>query len=186
MSLGVNDIGGRTVSEEMPEFQLAEDNTPYYFPVSDTKLILMGFATLGFYELYWSYKNWEMVKEREKSNISPFWRAVFIIFFIYPLFKQINGSASHFQVHVSFNPGWLATAWIGLNLVGQLLPAPFSFVTFLSVLFLLPVQTIVNQINGQESPSHDPNDKFTLANYLVMALGGIWFLLILLGTFLPE
>ena len=174
-------IGAVTASEIVPDSQLAEDNTPYYFPVSNTKLILMGFATLGFYELYWFYKNWVIVKEREKSNISPFWRTVFIIFFIYPLFKKIDGSASFLQPHRFFNPGWTATAWIGFSLAGLLLPAPISYLSFFSVFILSTVQTIVNQINSQASPAHDPNDKFSLANYLILVLAGIWFLLILVG-----
>lgn len=51
------------MSETVPDSQLAEYNTPYYFPVSNTKLVLMSLATLGFYELYWFYKNWVFVKD---------------------------------------------------------------------------------------------------------------------------
>lgn len=174
------------MSESVLDSQLAEDNTPYYFPVSITKLILMGFATLGYYELYWFYKNWVIVKERENSDIRPFWRAIFAIFFTSPLFKQINSSASDFQVHGSFNPGRLAAAWVALRLVGLLLPAPFSLVFFFSALVLLPVQRVVNQINSQASPAHDPNARFSLANYLIISFVGFWLLFGLAGALLPS
>ena len=42
-----------------------QSNTPLYFPVSNTKLVLLSVCTLGLYEFYWFYKNWALVKERE-------------------------------------------------------------------------------------------------------------------------
>ncbi len=54
-----------------------EEAKPLFFPVSITKLIILSICTIGIYEVYWFYKNWEIIKQREYSKISPFWRAIF-------------------------------------------------------------------------------------------------------------
>ncbi len=62
---------------------------PLYFPVSLLKLVIMSVVTAGIYEIYWMYKNWALVREREKLDIRPFWRAFFGFFFCYSLFKRV-------------------------------------------------------------------------------------------------
>ena len=52
-----------------------------FFAVSVPKLILLSTCTSGLYELFWFYKNWRLVREREDSDILPFWRAFFGFFF---------------------------------------------------------------------------------------------------------
>ncbi len=57
--------------------------------VSPSKFIVLSILSFGFYELIWIYRNWKFFKEKEKLDISPFWRTVFAIFFIYSLFKKM-------------------------------------------------------------------------------------------------
>ena len=39
-----------------------------FFPVSVSKLVLMYMVTLGLYQLYWFYKNWMVIREREERE----------------------------------------------------------------------------------------------------------------------
>ena len=48
-----------------------------YVTVGATKLSLMVVATFGIYALYWFYRNWKVIRDREHSDIQPFWRAFF-------------------------------------------------------------------------------------------------------------
>src|ERR1700760_4554418 len=39
------------------------------------------------YGLYIIYKNWQAIRDATERRISPFWRTVFLIFYLWPLFK---------------------------------------------------------------------------------------------------
>ena len=158
---------------------------PIYFAVSPLKLVLMSICTMGIYELYWFYKNWVLIKERENSDIMPFWRAFFAYFFCYSFFKRVQVSAEAVSLKKSMSPGLLTTGWIIVNILVKL-PDPFWLITYFAVIFLLPVQTVVNDINDVVAPGHNKNGNFTGWNILGLVVGGLFFVLILLGTFFPE
>lgn len=105
--------------------------------ISDGKFVFLSLITFGIYELYWCYNVWVLIKEKERIEISPFWRAIFSIFFIYSMFKHIERLARKEGYNSRFYPGWLTAAWI---LVGRLsvIPAPYSLFSFFSFLPLFP------------------------------------------------
>ncbi|GBD98851.1 hypothetical protein BMS3Abin07_00879 [bacterium BMS3Abin07] len=176
-----------SVSTGQDDKQSTEDisGAPIYFAVSPLKLVMMSICTLGIYELYWFYKNWVLIKERESLDIRPFWRAFFAYFFCYSFFKKVQASAEGISLKKSISPGILATGWIVLTLLWKL-PAPYWIVTYFAVIFLLPVQSLMNNINDAVAPGHDKNGKFTGWNIFGVVVGGLFFALILLSTFLPE
>jgi hypothetical protein len=141
------------------------------------------FFTFGLYELYWFYKNWQAIKLREKENISPFWRAFFGYFFCYALFSEIG----EWQQEIGkgkMPAGWLACGWIIANLTWRL-PDPFWLISTASVLFLVPVQKVVNEINRIEAPDHVPNDKIRGVNWIAILAGGLVLALVLVGLYVP-
>jgi len=162
-------------------------------PSRITGAVLRGFAvkacrdvdfTFGLYELYWFYKNWQYLKLREKENISPFWRAFFGIFFCYSLFSEIR----EWQKELGkgqMPAGWLTFGWI-VTTMAYRLPDPLWLVSMASVAFLVPVQKVANDINREEAPEHDPNNKIQGANWVGIVLGGLVFALALFGTFAPD
>lgn len=159
-------------------------STPPYFPVSLLKLVVMSAFTLGTYELYWFYKNWSLVRQREGTDIMPFWRAFFAFFFCYSLFKKIQSAAQSQGLQKAIAPGLLAVGWIIVTLLWRL-PDPYWLATFAAVLFLLPVQSLANELNGATSPSHDRNARFTAWNVAAVVLGGLLLLSAVFGTFVP-
>jgi hypothetical protein len=86
-TLLVDVIRGRTGTAP-----LASNQAPC-FPVSLLKLTVMSICTFGIYEAYWFYKNWNLIKQRRRSNIAPFWRAFFAYFFCYQCFDEIRQEA---------------------------------------------------------------------------------------------
>jgi hypothetical protein len=162
---------------------------PLYFPVSQTKLILMSIFTLGLYEIYWFYKNWNHVKIRTRQKIRPFWRAIFSVFYCYSLFKSIQESADSHRGQQKINPGWLAVGYILLSITYKL-PDPFWVVSLLAFLPLIPAQGAVNNINAKVAPAADRNSNFSVKNIFVMITGGLLLALATLGmtvdtSFLP-
>ena len=65
---------------------------PLYHHVSMTRFIVYSICSLGLYELFWAYRNWKFIKERDRSGIMPFWRSVFLPLWCYSLTKDIADS----------------------------------------------------------------------------------------------
>lgn len=161
-----------------------ENVEPPFFATSITKLVVMSVCTLGLYELYWFYKNWQRIKAREGLDIRPFWRAFFAVFFCYSCFSRIR-SYDHPALELSSLPaGALATGWIVFTVVWRL-PDPYWLISYLSFAFMIPVQHRVNQINDAVAPGHDPNARFTWLNWTGVAIGCVLFALIFIGS-LPN
>lgn len=174
-----NNVAGSVSVTNTPN--LAE---PIYFPVSLFKLVVMDLCTLGLYQVYWFYKNWMLIKERERSNIIPALRAIFAVLFCYACFKRIRATGEeHLAMDLAIGP--LAAAWIIVTILWKL-PDPYWLISFASIVFLLPIQNAVNQVNAKLSPNHNPNRQFSKANIAAIVVGGLVFVLGVIGTFLPE
>ncbi len=107
---------------------------PKFFIVAPSKLAVMSIATFGLYEIYWAYKNWQAIKEADDSNIMPFWRAVFAIFFAYRLFQRMGAKS----------PMFLFVAYILLGFAVRL-PEPWDLIAMLSFGILYMIQTDLNE-----------------------------------------
>ena len=170
-----------------------------YFAITPTRLILFSILTMNLYELYWFYRNWDAVKRAEGSNIQPFWRAWFSIFFAYDLFKRVVRSAKESGYMGSASAGWLAAAYIVLYVVGNAWGSmdaastgtdPLTYLLWFMVsicivpLPLLPIQSAINQHNSKVAPAKPLTKTFTGWEVAII-LGGIIFMaLIIIGSLL--
>lgn len=162
---------------------------PVFFPVSRTKLVVMSVTTLSLYELYWYYRNWALIRDRG-TYATPWARALFAVFFCYALFARIRRHRADLPSS-RLPAGLLATGWIVSSIAGNFvdrIAGPPGFVVgtglvllVLPVLFLIPVQNAINTLNRAEVPDHDPNDRFTVWNWLWIVAGGSLTVLGMLG-----
>jgi hypothetical protein len=156
-----------------------------FFDVSIPKLVVLSVCSLGIYELYWFYKNWQIVRARERSDISPLWRAVFGFFFCYAMFKRVREYDAQTGGAGALPAGALAAGWVVVTFLWQL-PDRYSLMANLSCLFMVPVQAVANRINGGADP-HNKNARFTVWNWLTVALGSAVLVLDACGVFAaPE
>ena len=146
-----------------------------FFAVSTFKLAVMTVFSFGLYEVYWFYKNWQAVRDREFSSVNVTLRAVFSLFFCYQLFAKVRNYGSSINATTSIHAGLLATGWIMTGVLG-LLPDPLSLLTLFSFLFLLPVQSLINEINRASVPDHDPNGEIRGWNWLWIVIGSVLIL----------
>jgi hypothetical protein len=156
-----------------------------YFPISPLKLVVLSIVTFGFYEIFWFYMHWWIYRNRTGANITAAARALFALFFCYPLFRRIRDTAVGYGVDRTFSPGLLAAGWIILSLSSRL-PGPIWLITLLSPFVLAPVQITVNELNKKVAPAHDPNEGFTGWNIAGIVLGGLLLLITVVGSFVPE
>ncbi|MGC4021502.1 MAG: DUF4234 domain-containing protein [Cyclobacteriaceae bacterium] len=61
--------------------------------LSIDKFIILSIMTFSLYQLWWMYKTWRFFKQKEQLDIYPAMRALFSIFFLTSLFREINDYA---------------------------------------------------------------------------------------------
>ena len=145
----------------------------------------MSICTFGLYELYWFYKNWVLIKARTEQDIMPFWRAFFAPLWAYSCFKHIKNSAIGNNVPESLSIGLLAIVYFVLQALPNL-PDPYWLVSFLSFTLLIPANSVALNINNHLISDFKNNETFSGWNWGGLVLGGLLFVLSLIGTFLPE
>jgi hypothetical protein len=156
-----------------------------FFVVSLLKLSVLSICTLGIYELYWFYRNWQLIKVRDSEDISPFWRAFFAFFYCYQCFSRIRDSGASNGILPSLSVGALAAGWIITTLTWRL-PDPYWLITYFSFLFMLPVQAYANRVNEVVAPQHNLNSRFTPWNWVGVVVGGLFFALVVVVTFMLD
>ena len=172
-------------------------NEPEFFPVSEGKLITLYLLSFGLYGIYWFYQNWKIQQPKMDKKIMPLMRAIFSIFFTHSLFRIIDKSAKHLDKKHKFNANVLATFFVAAiivsNVIDRLSLNSSTFINmssntiiiasiiifFLSVYPMVKVQATVNRINGDLLGYL--NHKYSIWNYLLMALGASMWALMAMG-----
>lgn len=185
-----------------PQAQVADpidttDVAPFYV-VSERKFLLLFVATIGMYSLYWFWRHWKLHKIDKKLEIWPVPRACFPIFFAHSLNREIDHLLHRKQRRFAWSANALATVFVVFSIIGSIadrltwrgIGYPYSDI--ISLLTLLPIgyclfrtQRAANAACGD--PDADANRRLTVANYVWLSLGMLWWALILLGlTLSPE
>ncbi len=167
---------------------------PRYYIVAPFKFILLSVLTFTLYFVYWFYKNWQRIKIDDNDDIWPPARAFFYIFFTHSLFTDVQERFKTQGRKWDWQPGLLATLFIIVTLVGNIIDRFIPYDTYplmssllplgstlLATFLLLPAQKAINAVCGDDAGNS--NSKLTVANWAWMVLGGIFWLLILIGTY---
>ena len=165
---------------------------PVFLHIPVSRLIVMSILSCGLYEIYWIYKNWRYLNERDGMNIKPFWRGWFGIFYCHSLLKTIHQDQELTQVEQpSFSPGGLATGWVVLliiaSAVGRTPGASASIISFLipSFLCFVPVQNYVNSINAKKNPNA-PHSEWSAGHTVCLIFGLLFWGLTLFSIGVEE
>jgi hypothetical protein len=137
------------------------------------------------YQLYWFYKNWQRIAEREREPMWPAARAIFGVLYCYPCFARIRDHERSAELDSPLRALPLAIAFIVSTLTWRL-PDPWGWIAIGAFLFTLPVQHHVNRLNALVAPSHDRNSRFTVWNWVGVVVGGSLMLLVIVGAFLAP
>jgi hypothetical protein len=169
------------------------NDAPRYYIVAPFKFILLSVLTFTLYFVYWFYMNWKLIKVEDNNDTWPVPRSFFYIFFTHSLFRDVENSLRENERQWDWQPGLLATLFVIVTVVGNISDRLIPFETYpllsslaplastlVTTLLLLPAQRAINAACGEDGSS---NARLTLANWLWMILGGVIWLLILVGTY---
>ena len=92
-----------------------------YFKVSFAFFLIADLITLGVFKFIWIHNTWLSIKKADKSDISPFWRSVFGIFFINELFEEIAKSAKSENYAKSIYCNLYANAYIVMVVLAKVI-----------------------------------------------------------------
>lgn len=169
-----------------------KSNNAKFLYISESRFVLMSIFTLGIFETYWIYKNWQYIKEKDNLDIMPFWRAMFGIFFLHSLLSSIEEDHELNLIEkATFSGANLATVWVIMMVIGNIL-GKFDdisinifgiLIALPSFLCLLPVQKYINQVNNTFNPD-STYAEWSFGQVLCLLVGIPLFALVLVGIFL--
>lgn len=164
---------------------------PEYFAIPIARLVGLSVLTFSLYDLYWLYKNWSAVKAADNSDIQPFWRAFFGLFFFHSFLKRFAHDSEANGLKVAYSAGLLATIWIILMLLSNALgrmslsgAEPNIILLAISFLTFAPMIPVQNAINAySKTVLNQPEKKdFETGEIVLMVIGGIVWALSIIGA----
>jgi hypothetical protein len=169
------------------------DQAGEFYVVSPRKFLIMMIGTLGGYQIYWFYRNWKLQNQIHQSYW-PVARAIFAVFFTHALFRAVDESLRKAQstyvwahqnlatIFVAAAIGSQALSRLGAKGVGSPVTDLLGFAALAPVVWaLFKAQDAINHASGD--PQGQSNDQITGANIGWLVLGGLLWLLSLLGLY---
>lgn len=179
-----------------------DDTTPVnsdieFFPISQTKLTILYFATFGIFPIYWFYKHWKFQKEKSGDNMILVLRAIFYIFFTHSLFKKIEKVSKEKDLVKFTSASLLATVFVILTIVSNILSritlnsetigiADYVGLLIMAVMLwpLYVIQGVANNTNND--PNGELNSSLSIFNYIFIILGSLFWVLVIIVFFELE
>jgi hypothetical protein len=145
----------------------AAESEPLYHHVSLLKFSVLAVCTFGIYPLYWFYRNWRFIRQRDNRKLWPFWRAVFSPLWCYPLYRDLAVAAGR------QTPAWAVAAALLYFLLGvaSRLPDPYWLVSLASFVVLLPAVRQIDELNRRAGRRAAYYTRFRLRHWSACLLG---------------
>ena len=155
--------------------------------ISPTKFMILCVLSFGLYGLWWQYKTWRFFKQWQQTDTWPVARAVFSLFTVNELMRNINQFAYSTGEYTPIpNPIGLATGYIILNLLARL-PDPLWIIALGASGFLVPAYRAFRDAMLQAPAYGGRNQRqFSVRQVVALLLGLACWGLVLIGLTMGE
>jgi hypothetical protein len=154
--------------------------------ISIEKFIFLSIVSFGIYEIWWVYKVWKFYKQKEKSDIFPFARTIFSIFYLPSLFEKNLVFAQEKGYQDSYSPQLLFGGFIGMNFLSRL-PDPFWLISMLSFLLIIPPFKALNfALKNSTEFKVTEETSFSSRQIALIVIGLIWWVLVIVALTIDE
>lgn len=179
------------------------DAVPTFYVVSLRKFTVLYIMTFTMYQVFWLFKQWSNYKQQCRlegapdATIWPLPRALFSVFFMHSLFREVAAHAAAKMRALEWNNGSHATSLVLMLIATTVLDRlsdhgigmPYTLIlTLLLVIATFfsyrKAQTWINLSCGD--PEGAGNSRFTWANYIWIVAGSIAWLLVLTGLIIGD
>lgn len=161
-----------------------------YTTRSARAVFLWTFFSLGLYGIYWSYRHWKEVGERDKRNTHPILATIFLLFTIYPL--MLNFQRLYIKDGVKLYPGTLATIYalvsLGSYALSRLPSGPYYALALIGSLLIGAAVFAYAQhaINKSIAVKAGKAKRYSGGELAWIIVGVILFLPTIAGSFIPQ
>lgn len=180
---------------ELPDSDTQVERQNDYYVVASKKFYLLFFSTLGFYQVYWFYKNWQLFKARTNAGIWPVMRAIFSIFFIHSLLTKVDNSINESGREFEWDSNSLATTLVLLKVLENLMDklstknigSPFTDILTLVIIPIIgwKLHSAQQAINiACNDPDGESNQILSRANYIWIGIGWLMWGLAIFGLYI--
>lgn len=168
----------------------SKEASSHFYVVSTKKFLVLFLSTQGIYLSYWMYKNWQILKEKQKLSCWPIARAIFMIFFFHDLYRRVDRALAKNNDDDKWKISSLATPTVILLILDRIIEKVvtntetigiFDAVGMLMIFVIggavFKAQLSINKASGDEFG--ESNSSFTPLNFLWILLGlSLWVLVI--------
>jgi len=182
---------------DIAEAEAAQESAPLFFYIPTSKLILYSIISLGWYEVYWFYRNWHFLRyNRKRKTALSFWRDAINPFAWVNVFYNISTDSEMNKAirgRDFTSNGWSWFVWMIMlsafasNLVSFVQSISYLVevaVTIVALWFslwtILPVQKYINSVNDKLRKHYS---VLGFGHYAILGLG-IFGWIISLSTWL--
>ncbi|MET7141675.1 MFS transporter permease [Xanthomonas sp. PPL139] len=150
------------------------------FAPSATKLALLCATSLGWYALYWFYRNWRALRLLSgRRRVSPVWRSVFSLLWVFACFRGLERTIGAQRGALV---GWLGPAlvYVCLSLL-SVWPSALSLLTLLGWTPVLLVNQRLSRFKRERGLPRTAAERFTAWTWTWLAIAGPIALLVIAG-----
>lgn len=169
----------------MRQFNRTANNQQYSNVQPIGKFCFLYIITFGLYLIPWGHKHWKFIKEREGLNINAWLRSWFLPLTLYWLAKKIFALAEVKGYREKPSPALINGLYV-FFLVLRRLPDPIWLISLFSFLPLLTILKAANYYWKKEQPYLPLKQSWTGGEIAWAVLGVIFWLLVLIGLFVPT
>lgn len=131
---------------------------PFGYPVSNSKFWIMSIASLGFWAVYWAYRNFKAleIKKLNHPKLYALLHAVFLNFSLHRLMTLTEIQAEKLNLHFKIPKIILAVVFFGLTVIERFFSRGIFTIEltcdFLKFLILFYIQRTILDINVKHLP----------------------------------
>jgi hypothetical protein len=148
-----------------------------------TRFMILYFATLGTYPLFWMYDQWTFLKNKQNLNISPGARAFFSSLWAGSLAGEVQKYLKKENINISYSPALIGVSYFILSILYKL-PDPYWLIALLSFMPILPILDAMNQYY-EKHDSHLQESKLAWWQNVLIGIGLLFLAAGVYGTIYP-
>lgn len=162
------------------EWQIESNSRPtfpesQYYPIHTSKFLFLSVISFGIYDAYWMYRNWKAIKTKTSEYMMPFWRGIFVVFWIYPLYSVLKQDHQEHASPHKITPTWiaalLALSYFILAIANGVVDSELeTLVLLFSGLLLLPFVAYINLLNKHTPEALNFNSRWRIRHYVATLL----------------